>query len=136
MSDSSASSPKTPRAKAAKFPGLSYTPHITDCAGVSCYHCDFTLAQIPKRAGIPYKSKDGNWKLLGAFLDFHAVAAYLAEQMAAKKIDGAQYDSLTKNLCEYLGVDGVEVPAMPRKELIAFGGKQGLTEFTKYGRPA
>ncbi len=130
MSDSSASSPKTPRAKAAKFEGLSFNPHITACNGVSCFHCDYTMAQIPKRAGIPCKSKDGSYKLLGAFMDYHCVAGYLAEQLAAKKIDQAQYDTQVRALCEYLGVDAVEVPTMSRKELVAFGGKQGLAAFT------
>ncbi len=131
MSDSSASSPKTPRAKAAKFSDLSYTPHITSCNGVSCYHCNYTMAQINKRAGIPYKSKDGKWKLLGAFMDYHCVAAYLAEQLAAKKIDQAQYDALVKSLCEYLGVESVEIPTLSRKEIGAFGGSKGLADFTK-----
>jgi hypothetical protein len=134
MSDSASSSPKTPRAKAVpkpKFVGLSYTPHITDRDNLHVYHCDLTAVQTAKRAGIPFKTKDGKWKLMGAFANFHCVKGYLDRQLASKAISREQYDVCVKNLNEYLGVENVESPSVDIKELTTYGGKTSFVEFDK-----
>lgn len=96
------------------------------------YICDYTMANIVRRAFVPHKKKDGSWERRGAFLDWNTVLAYLADQRDAGNLSDESFAKREAELREYLEIGpdaGIEIPTIRMKDLRVHNGSKDLGDY-------
>ncbi len=122
---------KSKHPKKARFPALRFFPPVVQCRGHSFYHCQATMAQIKKRAGLPVKQADGTWRLLGSFMDFNVAADYVREARDAGSLTDEQYEEVLSDIKDYIGAENLDLPSQQAKNINAFDGNVSLGDFQK-----